>query len=158
MKHIFLTMIFGLLSFCTLADTTNVTLHIGTVSAVRQPMIVSGVHTNSVTFWCEATLDNQTGAPLTATGLYSAFDGMRLVVLDASDKELARRGHADAFSTMVTQSFTLPVGKTTEKLWFPWCSVPSMNQAVVVRVEGGLKGSSYTGSITSNVVDVKIHK
>src|SRR6266498_3054847 len=107
MKHFFLTMAFGVMSFYALADTTNVTLYIRRVSAARPPLVVGGVHTNSVTFSCEATLDNQTGAPLTATGLYSVFDGMCLVVLDASEKELARRGHDEAFSTFVTLSFTV---------------------------------------------------
>lgn len=158
MTHSFLMVVFGLMSVCVFADSTNVTLRIDSVSAVRQPMIVAGIHTNSVTFSCEATLDNQTGVPLTITGLYSPFDGMRLVVLDASGGEVARRGHADAFSTIQTQQFTLAVGQTTEKLWFPWCDVPVAALNVRVRIEGRLPGSSYTGSVTSKVVEVKIRQ
>jgi len=158
MKHFILTMAFGLLSFCVRADTTNVTLHIGAVSAARQPMTIGGVPTNSVTFLCEVTLDNQTQTPLTVTGLYTAFDGMRLVVLDASDKELARCGHADAFSTIKTQSFTLPTGQTTKTLTFPFCFVPKTAQAVRVKLEGNLPGSSFSESITSNILTVEMRK
>lgn len=166
MKHSFLALIFGLLSFSVFADTTNLSLHIGTVSAQRQAMISEPAgHTNlnSVVFSIEATLDNQTGAPMTAVGHHSVFDSMCLVILDSNGRELAIRRYDGAFPTLNTKSFTLATGKTTNLLFFQNCLLPFPVQRVRVRVQGGLEsssisytGSSYTGSITSNVVTVKI--
>jgi hypothetical protein len=158
MKYLLLLMFSGLMSFCAFASSTNVTLQIQSATAVRQTMVVGDVHTNFVSFACDVVLDNQTGSMLSVTGLYSPFDDMSLVALDAKGTEVARRRHYEGISNAQAQTFVVPVGQSTEKLIFTWVSVPKSIQTVNIRIQGRLPDSSYTGSLISNVVEVKIKK
>jgi hypothetical protein len=158
MKQLLLTVFLGLMSVCAFAGSTNVTIQMQSATAVRQTMVVGDVHTNFVSFACDVVLDNQTGAMLSVTGLYSPFDDMSLVAFDSKGNEVARRRHYEGMANAQNQTFVVPVGQSTEKLIFTWVSVPKSMQTVKIRIQGTLPDSSYKGSIASNVVEVEIKK
>src|SRR5438874_4828164 len=62
--------------------STNVTLHLGSVS-------VLGTHTN-MWFDCDVTINNQTRVPLTVTNLFVRSPGLAVKVTDPGGQELKR--------------------------------------------------------------------
>lgn len=166
MKHVWLTTILVLLLVARAAGEaggTNVLLRITTGSCSRETNIVrlatGNVPSNYVSVACTAVIDNQTGGPLTImSSYYSCFDGLHLVVLDPSGKQLARQSylsHQSPYSP-TKRRFTLPPGKTTDELRFSIYDIPSTTKTVSLRLDGTLPGSTYSGGLTSNVVNVKI--
>jgi hypothetical protein len=166
MKRLWLTTILGLLlaaSASGVAGSTNVSLRITTGSASRQSNIVhlpvGDVPSNYVSFACTAVVDNQAGGPLTImSAFHSSFDGLHLMVMDTSGKQLARQSylyHQSPYSP-TKRPFTLSPGRTTKDLRFPIGGIPTTTKTVSLRLEGTLPGSAYSGSLTSNVVSVKI--
>jgi hypothetical protein len=134
----------------------DVTVHLGTVTVV-------GTHTNMF-FECKVTINNQTGVSLTVTNLFCMSPGLALKIADLEGKEL-KRTYAWPWKAW---KWTVPPGnqQENEKLWYgakpkhgggiTGISLPDPARIVRLQIEGTLSGSSYAGSITSNVVEVKI--
>jgi hypothetical protein len=131
---------------------TNVTIHL----AVQTNSVSWDASHKSLTFMCKATIDNQTGDSLTVSNLFQDHSGLSLKVTDKNGVELARL-HAPPFHF---PSFTIAAGGN-QSFW-PYYgimnsfSVPASNTTVRIQLEGRLIGSSYTGSFTSNIVELKI--
>ena len=143
LKFLVILLLLGLSAMNAQADSTNITLHINSARA-RQDTSVS----NSVSFGCEMTFDNQTGAPLKVTGLYGPFDYFNLVVCDTNGIQLAQQAHGAIYSTIVSKSFILPEGQTTNALSFHWMTIPDSIKTVNIRIECGSQGGD--GGIGSN--------
>jgi len=168
MKRLWITTFLGLLfavGASGAAGSTNVSLQIATASCSRETNIVhlptGNVPSNYVSFVCTAVINNQTGGPLTImSSFFSAFDGVHLTVLDASGKQLARQSyiyHQSPYS-LTKRPFTLPPGETSRELHLPIYGIPTTNLTVSLRLEGTLPGSTYSGGLTSNIVNAKIEK
>jgi hypothetical protein len=109
----------------------------------------------SATFMCRATINNQTHNSLTVTNLFQDHSGLALKVTDQNGVELSRL-YAAPFHF---DSFTIAAG-SMESFW-PYYgivnrfSLPKSNTTVRIQLDGKLIGSSYSGSVTSNVVMLK---
>lgn len=138
-------------------------LRITTASGSRQSNIVNlptgNAPSNYVSLACTAVIDNRTGEPLTVmSSFFSSFDGLHLVIMDATGQQLVRQSylfHQSPYSP-TKRPFTLPPGSTTKELRFPIYDIPSTIKLVRLRLEGTLPGSAYSGGLTSNVVKVNI--
>ena len=76
-----LTMLF--FTGCISRPTGGVSLTLTSVAAKREPTML--------TLFCDAVLENQTGAALTVSShFFSAFDGLSLVVRDDRDRLLTQ--------------------------------------------------------------------
>jgi hypothetical protein len=136
--------------------TNNVTIHLGPVS-------VLGTRTN-MWFDCDVTINNQTRVPLTVTNLFVRFPGLALKVTDLDGKEL-KRTYAWPFKAW---QWTHAPGSQKEFKRLGYGAKPGKNgnvlgiclpetvKTVRLQIEGAMSGSSYNGSITSNIVDVDI--
>ena len=136
--------------------STNVAVALGPVS-------VLGTHTN-LWFDCDVTVNNQTGVPLTVTNLFRSSPGLALKITDLDGKELKRvyawplkswewthaPGRQKEFKLL---GYGAKPGKNGNVLGI---SLPETVKTVRLQIEGTLSGSSYSGGITSNVVEVKI--
>jgi hypothetical protein len=140
-------------------------LHAFGESAVTNITILLAAQTNSaswdtthtsISFACRATIDNPTHDPLTVTNLLQDHSGLSLKVTDKDGTELARL-YAAPFKR--SESTIDPGGKQS---FYPYYgitqrfSVPGRNTTVKLQLEGKLSGSSYAGSLTSNIVELKI--
>ena len=132
-------------------ESPGITIHL----AVQTNSVAWDTSHTSVTFMCKATIDNQTRDSLTVTNLFQDHSGLALKVTDQTGVELARL-YAAPFHR---DSFTIAAG-SKESFW-PYYgivtrfSVPASNTPVRIQLDGKLIGSSYTGSVTSNVVMLK---
>ena len=136
--------------------STNVTVRLGSVS-------VLGTHTN-MWFDCDVTINNQTRVPLTVTNVFRRPPGLALKVTDLDGKELKRTyawplkswewthapGSQKEFKRL---GYGAKPGKNGNVLGI---SLPETVKTVRLQIEGTLSGSSHSGGITSNVVEVKI--
>lgn len=137
-----------LISLSTFADSgeTNVIVRLVSASIKDTPA-------NKV-FECCITVDNRTGRPLTTTNLFLRPPGLALTVHDFYGKELAR-AYARPFSS--SNLTFLPGSIHTYRLSYE--TKPTFGASGgYLRIEGALCGSSYAGSITSNIVDWNINK
>ena len=131
---------------------TNVTVHL----AVQTNSISWDTSHTSVTFMCKATIDDQTRDALTVSNLFQDHSGLSLKVTDKKGEELARLSAAPFHFP----SFTVAAGG--KQSFWPYYgimnrfSVPKGDTAVRIQLEGKLIGSSYAGSLTSNIVELKI--
>jgi hypothetical protein len=153
-----LTILAWLISVSAFADSSGVTAHLDVVST-------NGTHTNLM-FTCNVTLDNQTGATLTATAF--PFTGLVLRVTDADGHSLAKiHPWPMIFWSFYSEKekFQLPPGSQTfSKLWYaqdngsgsPGLSLPSDVKRVRLQIDGTLSGTSYTNRVTSNTVEVQV--
>ena len=111
----------------------------------------------SVEFMCTVTIDNQTHAPLTLTNITLLFEdpsGLALKVSDHNGVELSRLTPLP----FIDDSKTIAAGsKGFFAPFYRWTCVGS-DSTVRIQLEGRLIGSSYSGSITSNVEMLKIPK
>lgn len=131
---------------------TNITVHL----AVQTNSIFWDASHKSVTFMCRATIDNQTHDSLTVSNLFQDHSGLALKVTGTNGAELAR---------LYSPPFHFPVltivAGSKESFW-PYygilnrLSVAESNTTLRIQLEGRLVGSSYTGSLTSNIVELKI--
>jgi len=134
------------------ATVTNVTVHL----AVQTNSVSWGRSHQSLTFMCKATIENQTRNSLTMSNVFQNPAGLSLKVTDKNGVELSRLSAAPFKRPM----FTIAAGGT--QLFWPYYgimnrfSVPETNSLVKIQLEGKLIGSSYTGSVTSNIVELKI--
>lgn len=136
--------------------STNVTVHLG-------PASVLGTRTN-MWFDCDVTINNQTPMPLTVTNLFVRSPGLALKVSDLDGNELKR------IYAWPIKSWTWTHAPGTQKEFkrlgygakpgpggnVLGISLPENVKTARLQIEGTLSGSSYTGGITSNVVEVKI--
>src|SRR5204863_1715820 len=102
--------------------------------------------------------------PLTVTNLFGTSPGLALKVKDSDGKELKRLyawplkswewTHDPASQREFKKlGYGAKPGKDGHVLGIAF---PEMVKTVSLQIEGTMSGSSYTGSITSNVVEVKI--
>jgi len=154
-----LSIIVGLLIAANaLADPSNTNVTVRLVDAHHV-----GPHSN-VWFLCSVTIANHTGVPLTVTNLFARFPGLALKISGLDGKEL-KRTYAVALHNW---TWTLPAGsQRVYKLMYgvpaasgsyqnPGISLPATARTVRLQIEGTLSGSTYNGSITSNVAEVTI--
>ncbi len=131
---------------------TNVTVHL----AVQTNSVSRDASHKSLTFMCRATIDNQTRDPLIVSNLFQDHAGLSLKVADTNGVELARL-YAPPFHF---PAFTIAAGGK-ESFW-PYygvmnrLSVPASDTSVRIQLDGKLIGSGYAGSLTSNIVELKI--
>ena len=150
MKRLFIILV-SLISASAFGDSSGVTAHLDVVS-------VTGTHTN-LTFTCNITLDNQTGATLIATNLFCMPPGLALRVTDLDGHELAQ---TYALPWEIWQFHIRSGSYTFSNLWYGQdmirhvfgLSTPVSTKAVRLQIVGTLSGSSYTNRLTSNVVEV----
>jgi hypothetical protein len=137
-------------------ESTNVTVQLGSVS-------VLGTRTN-MWFDCDVTIKNQTRLPLTVTNLFVRPPGLSLRITDLNGKELKRTYAWPLKSWEWTHSpssqkefkrlgYGAKPGRNGNVLGI---SLPEFVKSVRLQIEGNMSGSSYNGSITSNVVEVDI--
>ncbi len=137
-------------------ENARVDVHLGTISVI-------GTETN-VWFLCNVTIENRTKVPLTTTNLFLRFPGLALKITDSNDKELkstyAVPLHASTwtFPPQSPRTFKLSYGVPgiSGSYHYPGISLPGNARTVRLHIEGTLSGSSYSGGITSNIVEVKI--
>jgi hypothetical protein len=153
MKHL-VAIVALLVTWSALGESTitNVTIHL----AVQSNSISWDASHNSLTFMCRATIDNQTRDSLTVSNLFQDHGGLSLKVADTNGVELARL-YSPPFKFL---SFTIAAG-SKESFW-PYygiinrLSVPGSDTSLRIQLEGSLVGSGYAGSITSDIVELKI--
>lgn len=150
-----LALLFAVTAFGDSAST-SVTVRLGPVS-------VLGTRTN-MWFDCDVTINNQTLVPLTVTNLFVRSPGLALKVSDLDGNEL-KRVYAWPIKSW---KWTYAPGSQKEFKRLGYGAKPGMGgnvlgislpetvKTVRLQIEGTLSGSSYTGGITSNVVEVKI--
>jgi hypothetical protein len=139
------------------SSITNVTIYISlqTNSVVWN---TSDTSLRTATFMCHATIGNQSSESLTASNLFQDPLGLSLKITDKNGFELARL-NSPPFHSDIT---TIPAGKKT--MCYPYYGIISRfwvsgtNTTVNIQLEGKLIGSSYSGSLTSNVIEMKIPK
>ena len=136
--------------------STNVAVALGAVS-------VLGTHTN-LWFDCDVTVNNQTGVPLTVTNLFRRSPGLALKITDLDGKELKRTyawplkewewTHAPGTQkTFKRLGYGAKPGRDGNVVGI---SLPDTAKTVRLLIEGTMSGSSYNGSITSNIVVVNL--
>ena len=131
---------------------TNITIRL----AVQTNSVSWDTSHKSITFMCRATIDNPTRDSLTVSNLFQDHAGFSLKVTDTNGIELARL-YSPPFHFPV---FTIAAG--SKGSFWPYYgimnrfSVPGSKTSLRVQLEGRLIGSSYTGSLTSNIVELKI--
>jgi hypothetical protein len=111
----------------------------------------------SVTFMCEAAIENRTRDPLTVTNLFQDHAGLFLKIMDKHGTELSRLWAAPFHTT----SFTIPAG--ARQTFSPYYGImnrfdPGTNETVSLQFQGKLNGSSYTKALASNILDLKLPK
>jgi hypothetical protein len=135
---------------------TNVMVRLGQISVI-------GTHTN-LWFDCDVTINNQTDVPLTVTNLFAKSPGLALKITDLNGKELKRTyawplkagewthapGSEKDFKRL---GYGAKPGKNGKVLGI---SLPETMKTVRLQIEGTLSGSSYSGAVTSNIVEVKV--
>jgi hypothetical protein len=137
------------------AGGSNVTVRLDNIR-------VAGTRTN-LYFECNVRINNQSGLSLTATNLFFGSPGLALKVSGLDGKEL-KRTYAWPWKAW---EYTLLAGEQEYKgLWYgarsgrggavSGISLPETAKIVRLQIEGTLSGSSYTNSIASNVVEVRI--
>jgi hypothetical protein len=105
---------------------------------------------------CKATIENQTRDSLTVSNVFQDPAGLSLKVTDKNGVELSR------LSCMPFKNPKATIAAGGSQLFWPYYgikerfSVPETNTTVNVQLEGRLLGSGYTGSVTSNVVELKV--
>jgi len=143
-----------LVAACALveATVTNVTIHL----AVQTNSVSWGRSHNSLTFMCKATIENQTRDSLTVSNAFQDPAGLSLKVTDKYGVELSR------LSCMPFKNPKATIAAGGSQSFWPYYgikerfSVPETNTTVNIQLEGRLLGSGYTGSVTSNVVELKV--
>jgi hypothetical protein len=158
MKQILLLIAGSLVAASAFGDSAsnNVTVHLG-------PVAVLGSHTN-MWFDCDVSINNQTIMALTVTNLFVMSPGLALKVADAEDKELKRTYAWPLKSWTWTHSpssqkefkrlgYGAKPGRNGNVIGI---SLPETVKTARLQIEGTLSGSTYSGAITSNVVEVKI--
>ena len=154
MKTALLMISASLIAASALGDSGGVTAHLGVVSA-------NGTHTNLM-FTCNVTLDNQTGAMLTATNMFCLSPGLALRVTDMNGHQLAKMY---AWPWEIWQFHIRPGNNPFSKLLYIGrysgvrafgVSLPPVTSKVRLQIVGTLSGSSYTNRLTSNLVDVPV--
>jgi hypothetical protein len=115
---------------------------------------------SDVLFTCEATLDNETGKVLYVhSSFFSTFDGVTLVVFDASGKKLKQQGYTfhQSPSAPPGNVHSLAKGKNTKTLVFPISELPADVKKFRVCLVGHLPGSEPDpGLLTSDLIDVNM--
>jgi hypothetical protein len=119
--------------------------------AVQTNSVVSNTNNTWVSFNCKVTIDNQTHAPLTVpdvTGLF--WLQLKLKVKDQNGVELSQL-HPLPF---IDKSITINAGSkgSFEPIYIARFSLPQ--STLRIQLDGKLIG--YSGSITSNVVTLKL--
>lgn len=133
----------------------KVVVHLGEVSA-------QGTHSN-LWFLCNVALTNETEKTLTVTNLFVAPPGLALKISDTNGTELERTYAAPIhlwkwdFEPHTNRIFRLMYGVPSPSGGYgtPGIPLPASAKTVRVQIEGTMSGSSY-GSVTSNVVEVKL--
>jgi hypothetical protein len=141
-----------LVAVSAFADSGGVTAHLRVIS-------VTGTHTHPM-FICNITLDNQTGATLTATNLFCESPGLALKVAGSDGQELAR---AYAGQWKIWQFYIYPGSHTFTNLYYGYniynvsgFSIPESTKELKLQLVGTLAGSSYTNRVTSNVIEMQV--
>jgi len=152
-------LLFGFLMATTVlngAESTNVTVHLGTV-------VAHGTRTN-MWFDCDVTINNHTSVALSVTNLFVRAPGLALRITDLRGEEL-NRTYAWPLKSW---EWTHAPGSQREFKRLGYGAKPSRDgnvlgislpdgvKSVRLQIEGTMAGSSYSGGITSNVVEVKI--
>ncbi len=120
---------------------------------------------DGVTVFCTVIVDNQTGKNLARVGPQpgrertgSVFDSLFLTVCDDSGKSLSRHPYRWQAYSNFPGYWVLVTGRTTNELFYLVPSNAVTNNEIAVRLEGSLNTvhSVYSGSITSNVVKIRL--
>ena len=156
-KICLLSLVFGrLIKAQAEPSATNVTIQ---VSVQTNSVHWDRAHT-SVSFICRAIIDNQTRESLTVSNLFQDPSGLSLKVTDRSGAELVRLRTGPFHSELST------IDAGSKKPFWPYYGsedrfgrfAPGTNTTVTLQLEGNLIGSRYTGSLTSNIVELNIPK
>ena len=155
---VFLPALVLLLAGCVASPQPgSVTLFITIAVAKRYTNMSSNVETEIL---CQAVIDNRTGAPLIVfSNFYSAFDGLDLVVRDDHGRLLAQEPfiyHQSPYGSSNGRPFTLQSGRNTHDMHFSLTSMTNASDKLSLQLVGTLPRSSYTASLTSQVVQVSV--
>ncbi len=150
-----------LIALTAFGDSAGVTAHLRLVSADS--------NRTNLTFTCDVTVDNRTGAALVATTFPAMPRGLALRVTDAEGHVLATMyAHPMIFWSFYSQKepFQLhPGSQTFSKLWYNerpngpgplGLSLPPEVKRIQLQIVGTLSGCSYTNRLTSNVVETDV--
>ncbi len=135
-----------LVAGCASRPNGAVTLTIVDVSTKRE--------TDVLFIFCEAALDNHTGAELTVKSHFqSAFDGLSLIVRDDHGRLLAQQRFLQHRSPATPHDRLFPVhpGRNTYHMPFAFFQLTNAPPTLSVQLFGTLPGSSYTAGVTSEV-------
>ena len=108
---------------------------------------------------CDAVLQNDTGAPIEVrTNFASVFDGVSVVVSRESGEELSRRAyiHHQSPYSPGDRPIPLQIGSTRQSLLFPIDGLRVDSRSVRVKLVGGLPGTTFTGGLVSNELQVTV--
>jgi hypothetical protein len=130
---------------------------------VRFSADIHGTRTN-VWFLCHVLITNDTDVPLTVTNLFSLAPGLALKISYLDGKELARtyavglHAWTWTFAPHSEKTYKLMYGvpSTSGNYGNPGISLPGPTRRANLQIEGTLSGSSYSGRITSNIVEIQI--
>lgn len=114
---------------------------------------------DEVLFACDAVVVNDTGTELKVkSGFHSAFDGLRLVVLNAEGKRLVQQPYTchQAPSSPEGTVFTLHKGKNAKALVFPVRGLPGDATAFRVLLVGAVPEGDYQHVLCSDAVPVTV--
>lgn len=101
---------------------------------------------------------NTSGAPLDAfTNFSGVFDGLALVVLDPSGRELRRIHYTHHQSPYAEhRRVELPVGATRRELGFPIFEAPLAAGRYLVRLEGELVGNPRHRGLRTRAIPLQV--
>jgi hypothetical protein len=123
----------------------------------------NGKYLTNILVICTVTMENANREDLSVLSNYdSAFDGMFMTVSDTKGGQLVRRSILQHRTPQhrtpieIDARIVLPIGSRDEE---HWVDVPELGRAIEqirIRLDGRLKTSEFRGSLTSNVVNVRI--
>lgn len=133
-------------------DGTGIKIHL----AVQTNSVAWDATHTSASFMCRATIENASDDSLTVTNLFQDHSGLSLKVTDQDGNELSRLYSAP----FQRESFTIAAG--TKASFWPYYgimnhfSLPKGHTTIGIQLDGKLIGSSYAGSVTSNIVMLNV--
>ena len=137
----------------------DVTLTLADVQAtVETPRYIDGSERQVLNVQCTVTAQNNTHQALSVeTNFYSPFDGLSLVAMDSSGRELFRMGYIMHQSPYApAQEKLLPPGETTKVLHFPMIPWDGDASEIALKLVGGFPGTAYAEGLESNTVVVLV--
>ena len=137
----------------------NVTLTLADVQAtVETRDDIGGPERQVLNVQCTVTAENNTGQALSVeTNFYSPFDGLSLVAMDRSGRELFRMGYTFHQSPYApAQQQLLAPGETTQVLHFPIIPWDGDESDIAFKLVGGFAGTAYAHDLESNTVVVLV--